>query len=160
MLNISKLFSENYTKYYRYAYSLSGNKYLAEDLVMGVFEQIMLKEKEREFSGEVEGYIIRSIRNRYLDHMKLAKPSISLNPEDEYLSDKLRSRDDTLSADNELEDLVEKLEKLGELCRGVLALFGLGYSYEEIADIEAIKLGTVKNRMSTCRERLALEYQL
>lgn len=157
VIDFGEHFSENYNKYFRYAFSISGDKFLSEDLVMEVLEQMIRKFSDMEFDGELEGYIIRSIKNRYLNVVKS-----SLNREIVPIESELQIADESLKSSSlgELEDLVTKLQEVGELCRGVLTLFGLGYSYREIAEIEEIKIGTVMNRMSTCRERLALEYQL
>jgi RNA polymerase sigma-70 factor (ECF subfamily) len=54
-----------------------------------------------------------------------------------------------------LRDLTRAIESLDEGHRAVLLLVGLeGMSYEEVADVLALPLGTVRSRLSRARTRL------
>ena len=157
-MNIGLVFKDLYPKFKGYAYSLIKSDSLADDLVMEVFKKLIERKESIPDDINVEAYIIRSIRNQFFDFIRKDKFVEPLDPETESaLADQGSSSQ--VFADSNLDNLVQKLEKLGESCKSVLSLFGLGYSYKEIAEVEELPIGTVMSRMARCRANLLVEYQ-
>jgi RNA polymerase sigma-70 factor, ECF subfamily len=158
-VEIKSLFKESYPKFYRYAYSLTKDKSSAEDLVMDVFQKLIEREKSIPKDVNIEAYTMRSIKNQFYDMLKKEKTmnQFVVATNEEQLADK--SSSPQVSEKNNLDTLIQNLETLGENCKNVLSLFGLGHSYKEIAEIEDISAGTVMSRMARCREKLRVIYQ-
>jgi len=147
-----------YPKFRGYAYSLIKDHSSADDLVMEVFKKLIERHESIPADVNIEAYVIRSIRNQFLDDIKRDK---FVEPIETATEEHLVDNDSSsqVFADTNLDTLVQKLETLGESCKNVLSLFGLGYSYKQIAEIEELAIGTVMSRMARCRDNLLAEYQ-
>ena len=154
----SKIFKERYPKYRNFAYSLTKDKAEADDLVMDVLTKLISSKKQEDAElSVVDGVVVQSIRNLFIDHYRRDK-TFTRNEVD--IKESLYSVGEDVSDDDgsNLRELIDAMDLLGERCKTVLSLFGLGYSYNEISVIEDIPLGTVMSRMARCRIGLGKIY--
>ena len=139
-----------YPKLFKFALHLSGNKSDAHDLVMdavkGTFEIV---HKTNELPDNSEAYMIKSIKTSFGASMKFKKRFVPTDDFEPFLS----STDDMERSDPLLKRKINQaLFSISDVCREVLTLIALGYSYEEIQETTGIKLNTVRSKLSRCRE--------
>jgi RNA polymerase sigma factor (sigma-70 family) len=144
---------------HRLAYRLTGNAHDAEDLTQDVFVRVF-RSLSSYTPGTFEGWLHRITTNLFLDMMR-RKARIRF----ELLSDDASERivghepspaqayDDTHWDD----DVQRALDALAPEFRAAVVLCDIeGLSYEEIAGILDIKLGTVRSRIHRGRSQLRI----
>ena len=157
-MDFKAIFKASYPKFRAYAYTLTQDISKAEDLVMEVIRKLIERQDSTPEGVNPESYIIRSIKNQFIDTLRKDKNLTPLDATmEQQLPDEYSSKE--ITGQSNLDILVKNLASLGESCSNVLSLFGLGHSYQEIADIERITTGTVMSRMSRCRQKLLGLYQ-
>lgn len=158
-MELSERLIKLYPRLLRYGLSLTRDKNEAEDLVMDIITKLLEKSDELSETINLEGYAIRSLRNRFLDMKRQSIRSVnttSLDTEEVNFLDTIQDdyADLNTTAGLERRDLSRALAAVGEECLEILTLFGFGNSYKEIADRLDTAIGTVMSRMSRCRSKL------
>ena len=142
---------------YRLAYRLTGNPHDAEDLTQEVFVRVF-RSLSSYTPGTFEGWLHRITTNLFLDQAR-RKSKIRFDA----LSDDAESRFPSRAAapdaqvmDGIFEDDVESaLAALPPDFRAAVVLCDIeGLSYEDIADVLGLKLGTVRSRIHRGRSML------
>lgn len=151
-----RLIAPHMNRFYGLAYQMMGN---AEDAA-DVTQDAMIKAYRAlgSYRGEAEVFtwIARIIRNTALDELKRAvrkhEDPVDVLPETPAHGSGLERK----AEDSELKHLMgEALGGLSEKLRDPLVMYDIeGYSYEEIANILEINIGTVKSRLNRARESL------
>ena len=148
---------EHSARVYRLAYRLTGNQHDAEDLTQEVFVRVF-RSLSSYTPGTFEGWLHRITTNLFLDQAR-RKSKIRFDSLGEDAETRLPSRSagpDTQLLDTMFDDDVE--EALAELppdFRAAVVLCDVeGLSYEEIADVLDLKLGTVRSRIHRGRTML------
>ena len=141
---------------FRLAYRLTGNQHDAEDLTQEVFVRVF-RSLDSYTPGTFEGWIHRITTNLFLDMVRRrARIRFDALPDDaERLSSGERTPaeryDDTLLDP----DVQAALDALAPEFRAAVVLCDIeGLSYEEIADVLDVKLGTVRSRIHRGRSAL------
>lgn len=145
---------------YRLAYRLTGNAHDAEDLTQEVFVRVF-RSLHTYTPGTFEGWLHRITTNLFLDSARRKSrirfdalpddadnrlPSRVATPDVEYL-------DQTFDADIEV-----ALASLSPEFRAAVVLCDVeGLSYDEIADVLDLKMGTVRSRIHRGRAMLRAE---
>ena len=142
---------------YRLAYRLTGNRPDAEDLTQEVFVRVF-RSLSTYTPGTFEGWLHRITTNVFLDQAR-RKQRIRFDALSDERAARLRSDaadPDTAIADRGFDDDVEQaLAALPPDFRAAVVLCDVeGLSYEEIADILGVKLGTVRSRIHRGRNML------
>ena len=150
---------------YRLAYRLTGNRHDAEDLTQDVFVRVF-RSLHTYTPGTFEGWLHRITTNLFLDQAR-RKTRIRFDalPDDadNRLEDRFDLKLETPEAAN-LDrmfdaDVETALAALPADFRAAVVLCDIeGLSYEEIADVLGVKLGTVRSRIH--RGRALLRQQL
>jgi len=84
--SISDQFTALYPKLLRYATSLARNKHFAHDLVMQVYLSVLDTFKEHnELPARLEFYLIRSIRNKFIDENRRLERFVPIDDCEGYL---------------------------------------------------------------------------
>lgn len=133
----------------RYAYLLSGDPHLAQDLVQDALERTGIAWRRIERQGDPEGYLRRIITNRYLNRVR------SLRRER-----LVRDAPETGVADVEPSDgaLLRLLDCLPRQQRAVMVMrYYLDLSEAQIAEALGCSAGTVKSTASRALTRLRRE---
>ncbi len=142
---------------YRLAYRLTGNPHDAEDLTQDVFVRVF-RSLHRFQPGTFEGWLHRITTNLFLDTAR-RKQKIRFDGlaegSDERLPSAWPTPGDQL-ADADLDhDVAAALAALAPEFRAAVVLCDIeGLSYEEIASVLDIKIGTVRSRIHRGRSQL------
>ena len=149
---------------YRLAYRLTGNRHDAEDLTQEVFVRVF-RSLSTYRPGTFEGWLHRITTNLFLDQAR-RRQRIRFDALPEDFGDKLPGRlpgPEAGMADQMFDaDIEAALAELRPEFRVAVVLCDIeGLSYEEIADVLDVKIGTVRSRIHRGRSmlRLALEHR-
>lgn len=142
---------------YRLAFRLTGNQHDAEDLTHDVFVRVF-RYLDSYRPGTFEGWLHRITTNLFLDKMR-RKQRIRFDALSEESAARLPSRGvgpEQAYEDTHFEDDVQTaLDSLAPDFRAAVVLCDIeGLSYEEIADVLGVKLGTVRSRIHRGRAQL------
>jgi len=142
---------------YRLAYRLTGNAHDAEDLTQDVFVRVF-RSLSSYTPGTFEGWLHRITTNLFLDTMR-RKARIRFEALSDDAPERLAGREPTPAQaydDTHWDDDVQHaLDSLAPEFRAAVVLCDIeGLSYEEIADVLGIKLGTVRSRIHRGRANL------
>lgn len=154
---------------YNFAYRMAGNYDDANDIASEAFIKVYNAIDTFRGDANFTTWLFRIVTNLYLDERKRSKAHMNI-PLDEYIdleeSSVTRQIEDPSPG---LQDLIEAGERADVLARAicdlpdyqrimVLLFHTQGKSYEEIAEIIGLPIGTVKSRLN--RARLALKEKL
>ena len=149
---------------YRLAYRLTGNAHDAEDLTQDVFVRVF-RSLSSYTPGTFEGWLHRITTNLFLDMVR-RRARIRFEALADDATDRLAGREPTPAQaydDTHWDDDVQRaLDALAPEFRAAVVLCDIEeLSYEEIADVLGIKLGTVRSRIHRGRTQLraALEHR-
>ncbi|MEO6822395.1 MAG: RNA polymerase sigma factor SigE [Candidatus Nanopelagicales bacterium] len=142
---------------FRLAYRLTGNRHDAEDLTQEVFVRVF-RSLSQYTPGTFEGWLHRITTNLFLDGVR-RKARIRFDALPEDAGDRLAGREpnpaqvfDDASYDA---DVQAALDQLPSEFRAAVVLCDIeGLTYEEIADVLGVKLGTVRSRIHRGRAQL------
>lgn len=154
---------------YGFAYRMTGNYDDANDIASEAFVKVFQAIESFRGDANFSTWVFRIVTNLYLDHRKRTRAHVTV-PLDEYVeleeSAVARQIEDTAPGPLEMVEAGERgqtleaaINQLPEYQRLMVLLFhSQGKSYEEIAEIMGLPIGTVKSRLS--RARLALKEKL
>lgn len=142
---------------YRLAYRLTGNPHDAEDLTQDVFVRVF-RSLDSYRPGTFEGWLHRITTNLFLDRMR-RKQRIRFDALSDEAAGRLPSRGPGPEAHYDAthfdDDVQRALDTLAPDFRAAVVLCDVeGLSYDEIADVLGIKLGTVRSRIHRGRAHL------
>ncbi|MBX6371345.1 MAG: RNA polymerase sigma factor SigE [Acidothermus sp.] len=142
---------------FRLAYRLTGNRHDAEDLTQDVFVRVF-RSLAGYTPGTFEGWLHRITTNLFLDGAR-RRARIRFEALGDDATDRLAGREPTPSQvydDTHWDDDVQRaLDALSPEFRAAVVLCDIeGLSYEEIAAVLGIKLGTVRSRIHRGRAQL------
>ena len=137
----------------RYARALTRDTARADDLVQETLLRAFRKEHLWEPGTDLRAWLFTIMHNQYVNEVRrAARDAASLDVQD--CSTFLIANSDP-SASRQLQELEHALSQLTEGQRQVILLVGLeGMSYEDVAGILQIPVGTVRSRLSRGREVL------
>lgn len=149
--------TDHSARVYRLAYRLTGNKHDAEDLTQEVFVRVF-RSLDRYRPGTFEGWLHRITTNLFLDQVR-RKQRIRFDALAEDFSDRMPGSDPgperAFEQANLDLDIQAALDELSPQFRAAVVLCDIeGLSYEEIADVLGVKLGTVRSRIHRGRAML------
>ncbi|MBY9075410.1 RNA polymerase sigma factor SigE [Nocardioides sp. WL0053] len=149
--------TQHSARVYRLAYRLTGNPHDAEDLTQEVFVRVF-RSLSRYTPGTFEGWLHRITTNLFLDQAR-RKTKIRFDALAEDSETRMPGRapsPDSQVADRLFDDDVEAaLSALPPDFRAAVVLCDIeGLSYDEIADVLGLKLGTVRSRIHRGRSML------
>lgn len=147
---------------YRFALRLEGNPERAEDLVQECFEKALKSFHQYRPGTNCKSWLFTILHNAYRMRLRSAAARReTLLQEDEGFSlfDCLEDgRDDpeaAFFAKTPSAEVRAALEEMSDQLRPVVLLSDVeGFSYQEIADILGVPLGTVRSRLNRGREQL------
>jgi RNA polymerase sigma-70 factor (ECF subfamily) len=139
----------------RYARGLNSDHALADDLVQDTLERAWSKFSMWQRRGDVRAWMFGIMHNLFIDRIR----SLKSRPEDNAGDTLPEVSDRPMQVDQlELRDLDRLLQRLPPDLREVLLLVGVEeLSYQKVADVLAVPVGTVMSRLFRARERLRLE---
>ncbi|MDU7360836.1 MAG: RNA polymerase sigma factor SigE [Propionibacteriaceae bacterium] len=151
-----ELVRDHSAQVYRYALRLTGNPHDAEDLTQDVFVRVF-KSIHTFQPGTLSGWLHRITTNLFLDQarrrQKIRMDALSSAPEQVWGHSEAP---EDLHADSQFDaDVAAALASLKPEYRVAVVLCDIeGLSYEEIAQVLDVKLGTVRSRIARGRSQL------
>jgi RNA polymerase sigma-70 factor (ECF subfamily) len=144
---------------YRAAWSLTGSREDAEDLVQDTYARV-LKRPRLLRSDDDLGYLLRVLRNTYFSSHRAAKRRVSA----ESLPDELDRLEDPSARQPQQE--LEARELYGQIAElptdfrdALVAIDVLGLSYREAARVLKVREATITTRLYRARVRLAAAWR-
>ena len=150
-----QLVAAHSARVYRHALRLTGNRADAEDLTQDVFVRVF-RSLDSYVDGSFEGWLHRITTNLFLDHVR-RKARLRFDPigdATDHLGSADSAHDVALRAGFD-PDVEEALASLSPEFRAAVLLADVdGLSYEEVAEVLGLRLGTVRSRIHRGRSRL------
>lgn len=136
---------------FRFARSILGSPHDAEDVVSTLLECLWRERSRLDGISNVEGYVIRAVRNCSIDYMRRKSPGVDV--------DTLSIEYDDEGQRDTLQMVQFAISRLSERHRTVIHLKDIeGYSNDEIAEIIGGESSSV--RMILSRARAALREEI
>jgi RNA polymerase sigma-70 factor (ECF subfamily) len=136
---------------YRYAFHLSGNEALADDVAAETFLRIWSSAHPVRITS-VKAYLLAIARNMYLHELRRRNSTVEVDLET--LPDQSFSR--AVESRAELRAVLVELQHWPEATRSALLLRAVdGLDYQEIATILGISISSAKVKVHRARQRLA-----
>jgi RNA polymerase sigma-70 factor (ECF subfamily) len=154
-----KRLGDHVDRLYRAAWSLTGSREDAEDLVQDTYARV-LKRPRLLRSDDDLGYLLRVLRNTYFSSHRAAKRRLSPEPLPDEL-DRLEDRSSRQPQEElEARELYAQIAALPTDFRDALvAIDVLGLSYREAAQALKVREATITTRLYRARVRLATAWR-
>jgi RNA polymerase sigma-70 factor, ECF subfamily len=137
----------------RYARALTRNEVAADDLVQDCLVRALAKQHLWQEGTDLRAWLFTILHNQYVNHVRQSVRQGELA----HLSETHRSLSHAAAQDHSLElrDLDRALAQLPDEQRTIILMVGLeGMSYEAVAEVIGVPVGTVRSRLSRGREAL------
>ena len=161
--NFHWLYKNYYTPLCTYAFRITKNKDIAEEIVQDTFLKIWEHKESLVSVDSIPGYLYRAVRNNCLNHLKhLAivnkykdfSSQILTNAED-YLSVTQENGHSILISKEFEKQVYDAIDKLPEQCRQIFKLSRFeGLKNYEIAEKKGVTINTVQKQISIALEKL------
>lgn len=146
------LFRSEYQGLTRFAYSYVNDEEAAKDIVHNAFLILWQNWDKLDLSRPLRPWLLTLCRNGALDYLKHLKV---VSENERSLSEYLSYEENSEEYEQRLQQVREKLEKLGERQREVLVkCFVEGKKYKEVAQELGISINSVKTHISRGLSRL------
>jgi len=150
---------------YNIAYRMLNNPDDASDITQEAFIRLFKHMRSFESANHIKSWLCRVAHNLCIDELRRRKnkPVKSLDETLEFedssaslqLADDDPTPEETVILQDDLDTLERAIAKLPEDYRTMITLRDLGgLSYQEVAEITELEMGTVKSRLSRARIRL------
>jgi RNA polymerase sigma-70 factor, ECF subfamily len=156
MLDPSTL-GDHIDRLYRAACALTGNRVAADDLVQETYARVLAKPR-RITAGDDVGYLVRTMRNIFLDQRRQAarRATDPVDPED---LERVERRGTGPAEAVEQRELLDFIAGLPPDFRDVLVAVDVaGLSYSEASGALGVPEGTVMSRLYRARKRVIEAY--
>jgi RNA polymerase sigma-70 factor, ECF subfamily len=164
-----------YDTLYSVAFNLTRDSHKAKDLVQTTAEKA-IKASESFSEGNLVGWLVTILRNTFRNDYR-AEDRIAFSTIEELIEKGTTAEDSLLATDEDSEqgsdsrfssasaestylsggyspELTNALQNISKAHRDILLLKAEGYSYEEMAEILKIGVGTVMSRLSRARKSM------
>lgn len=156
MPSFAALYAEHADDVFRFAYYLSANRAVAEDIVSETFIRVWGARERLELTT-VRSYLLTIARNLYLQSQRRARRQEPLDPASAHpsLVDSAPSAEEVRAEADELAEVLSALQLLPELDRSALLLRAEeNLSYEEIGSALGLTAGAARVRVHRARGHL------
>jgi RNA polymerase sigma-70 factor, ECF subfamily len=153
-MDFADLYTRHAQSVFRFAYFLSGNRELAEDIAAETFARA-LTARNHIRPGSVKAYLLAVARNLFLDWTRTQGRMRSLLEEDLDAADPTPDPEEVTAARLDLEATQEALQHLPERERAALLMAAVGgLPHEQIAASLGCSVPAIKLRIHRARVRL------
>jgi len=136
--------------------TLTGSPTHGDDLAQDTLTKALASRSSFEMGTNMKAWTFMILRNLFYSEKRRSWRSCELDPE---VAERTLVAVTNPTGALELDELRRAMTMLPEEQREALILIGAaGLSYEEVAQIAGVAVGTIKSRVSRARDRLALIY--
>ena len=121
-MDLGEKLSKMYPSLERFAFSLTGCKEDAEDITMESITKILEKKEKLSFDINIEAYLIRTIKNTFVDLVR-KNNKINKNDEIDNNDENLWSAKDFSTRNVESDEIGRAFAKIGDSCKETISLF-------------------------------------
>ncbi|WP_291844526.1 sigma-70 family RNA polymerase sigma factor [Bradyrhizobium sp.] len=152
MSDMSTLLEQQIPALRRYALGLSRDDHTADDLVQDCLERAISRWFLRRQGGDLRAWLFAILRNLYISSCRTqSRRATSMAIEEIIASDGYPDPEARL----ETRDILVALDQLPEEQKSILLLVGVeDFTYEDVARMLGVPIGTVMSRLSRGRQRL------
>ncbi len=155
----SELMSRYYKKIYNISYKFVGKFSDAEDLTQEIFFKIFSQLDKYDLEGNFRYWAQRVAKNHCIDHYRKSRKEKQLllqqQPEIAIKDVGNVDQQEVLERKEKMKQIVKYINALPPSLKDCLVMRDMqGYSYQEIADILNLPVGTVKSRINRSRKEL------
>jgi len=129
------------------------------DLVNGAMEYLIKNKEKYMDHPNLKALAVLKMKGLFIDDIRKSKNFTSLTDEEgkdmEIIDDKQPDMYEKMELKSKSKKVLNIIKGMGEKCQQILILRGNGMSYEEMAEIAKIPIGTVMSRLLNCRKELA-----
>ena len=144
----NKLFKTHYSKLYNYAFKLSNNEDLTQDIVQETFIKLWIHRKRIKPNLSISNYLLTICRNEFLSHARKRKKERAFLDQIKIETAYEVSLEDEQKP-SKIEDLNKSISALPPRCKEVIYLSKFeNMKYIAIAKKMNISIKTVENHMS------------
>jgi RNA polymerase sigma-70 factor (ECF subfamily) len=153
MDDFARLLEAEIPRLRRYAHALTRNPTRADDLVQNCLVRAITKQHYWQAVTNLRAWLFTIMHNQYVNDVRSSvSEGLSFSVEDVA---SMLTTEANPDASLQIRDLERAIAALPEAQRQVILLIGLeGMSYEEVAQILDIPIGTVRSRLSRGRDML------
>jgi len=142
---------------WRFAYHLTHNRALAEDVTQEAFIRAYRALQSYRGQAKFTSWLLRIVRNCAIDAYRKTRRETPVAEHAEADLDLDRDRSATTSAADERARIHDAIRRLPDSLREPFVVIEvLGFSYQEASVILGVRVGTVKSRMHRARAALML----
>lgn len=151
--DLKRILVEELPRVRRFAFSLTGQKADADDLVQSLVLKLLQKGLPKDVSAVP--WILRVCKNIWLDEIRSRDVRLKAVTEN-----KIPNMDQDVAEGNQesaytLEQVLDVLDQMSDEQRMIISLVIVeGYSYAETAEVLEIPQGTVMSRLSRARKKM------
>lgn len=136
----------------RYAFALTRDHQAADDLVQDALEKALSRWVLRRGEGDLRAWLFAILRNTYISGLRRERRRGTEVAIEDTMEPATEGGQEAMMG---VRDLMLALDQLPEDHRSVLLLVGVeDLSYEEVARVLSVPVGTVMSRLSRGRQRL------
>ena len=151
MLNFNELYDLYANEVYKFAYWLSGDRFVAEDITSETFVRVWVRFSTIR-TETLKAYLFTIARNIYLKKLRKGKKQIALN---DTFPDRNPEPEKLVDSRLELQRVWSALQKLSEIDRAAFVLrVQHELSYAEISRVLGISLTAAKVKVHRVRKKL------
>ena len=163
---LTEVYAEYGVRLCAYAFRWTRSREAAEEIVQDVFLGLWRGREQWQFSGPVNAYLFRAVRNRVANHLRRDRVALrfqeraSMSEEPIALGARAGAADDAMERDELRASVQAAIAQLPDRCREVFLLNReQGLTYAEIAQLQSVTVKTVEYHMgrafAALRQRLA-----
>lgn len=154
--HLDKIYLDNYTGLYQYAFTIVNDESVAEEMIHQVFLKILEKNEPIAIHTSIKAYLYRSVNNECLNHLKHQKVRQVHHAHARHAANlQTGNPSDNLHYQELQQRLREALNQLPEQCRTIFQLSRFEeLKYAEIAGQLGLSVKTVENQISKALKRL------
>jgi RNA polymerase sigma factor (sigma-70 family) len=138
----------------RFAYSLTGNHFDADDLVQNTIERLLTKKIPDDV--DLTKWMFRICRNVWIDEFRSQKVRENATQRPELQQNQVVDGEQDVLSQLSLQQVNNAMDKLPDEQRSILCLVAMqGLTYQETAETLSIPIGTVMSRLARARATLS-----
>jgi RNA polymerase sigma-70 factor (ECF subfamily) len=146
-----RIFREYYSSLYQYAFSITGQKEQAEEIIQDIFYVIWKDREKIQIFRSLQSYLYKSVRNRslqYLEHLQVRNQYCE-NMAYQTITTAEPTPGEILEQKELEKILTQTINKLPERCRQIFQMHRIkGKKNREIAESLSISIKTVEAEMT------------